>query len=133
MKRKVHQKAFNDLVSIKNNCQKGFKIQYEKLDLAAYLTSMSNISVNDKIEMFAYKSEMNELPYNYGNKTKFDFGCKTQIMNNEHLLNYPQINLNENTRNLTQILNGSNKEKLNMQQKLQENNKIRIENLMDSD
>ena len=76
---------------------------------------------------------MNELPYNYGNKTKCEMGCHKQILNNEHLLNCPQINANENTVNLTQILNGSNTEKLKVLQKLQENNKIRIEHLRDSE
>ena len=103
VKRKIHQEAFRDLVYRKNNGQKGCKIQYEKLDLAAYLTSKSNISVKDKLEMFAYRSEMNELPCNYGNKTECEMGCNSQIMNNEHLLNCPQINGCENTMNLTQM------------------------------
>ena len=132
MKRKIHQKAFRDLVYRKNNGQKGCKIQYEKLDLAAYLTSKSNISVKDKLEMFAYRSEMNELPCNYGNKTECEMGCNSQIMNNERLLNCPQINVCENTMNLTQLLNGSNKEKFKVLQKLQENNIIRIDHLRDS-
>ena len=39
-------------------------------------------------------------------------GCPTQIMNNERLLNCPEINVNENTMNLTQILNESNNKNL---------------------
>jgi len=55
---------------------------------------------------------MNELPYNYGNKTKCEIKGPTQIMNNERLLNCPEINVNENTMNLTQILNESNNKNL---------------------
>ena len=74
---------------------------------------------------------MNELPCNYGNNKKCEIGCNSQIMNNEHLLNFPQINVSENTSTLTQLLNGSNKEKFKVLQKLQENNIIRIDHLRD--
>ena len=83
--------------------------------------------------MFAYRSEINELPCNYGNKTECEIGCNSQIMNNkEHLNNCPQINVCENTMNLTKLLNGSNKEELKVLQKIQENNIIRIDHLRDS-
>ena len=75
---------------------------------------------------------MNELPFNYGDKTECEMGCNSQIMNNEHLLNCPQINVCENRMNLTQLFNGSNKEELKVLQKLQENNIIRIDHLRDS-
>ena len=70
------------------------------------------MSTNDKLEMFAYRCEMNDLPFNYGNKTMCEMGCHEQILNNEHLLNCPTINGNNIKVNLKEILNESNKEKI---------------------
>ena len=132
VKRKVQKKAFKDLILKKNGGQKGSQILYEKHSLAPYLTSKSNMLTNDKLEMFAYRCEMNNLPFNYRNKTIFEMGCHEQILNNEHLLNGPTLNGNIVKLNLKEILNGSNKEKNNVLQKLQENTKRRIEHLRDS-
>ena len=49
VKRKVHAKAFEDLIKKKNDGQKGCYIEYEELEMASYLVSKSNISVKDKI------------------------------------------------------------------------------------
>ena len=76
--------------------------------------------------------ELNDLPYKYGNKTMCEMGCHEQILNNEHILNCPPINGNNIKVNLKEILNESNKEKIKVLQKLQENTKRRIENLRDS-
>ena len=90
------------------------------------------MSTNDKLEMFAYRCEMNDLPFNYGNKTMCEMGCHEKILNNEHLLNCPSIDGNNIKVNLKEILNGRNKEKNKVLQKLQENTKRRIEHLRDS-
>ena len=60
--KRVHEVAFENLIIKKNDGQKGLFIQYEKSEMAAYLSSKSNISVTDKLEMFAIRCEMNDLP-----------------------------------------------------------------------
>ena len=56
--------------------------------MAHYLLAKRKNSVPEKIEIFAYRCEMNNLPFNCGNKTNCEQGCPTE-MNNEHLLNCP--------------------------------------------
>ena len=132
VKRKVHDKAFKDLIKKKNDGQKGSLIKYEKLEMATYLLSKSNISVKDKIEMYAIRCEMNELPFNYGEKTNCEMGCQAQVMNNEHILNCPALNCDASRMNITEILNGNNKQKLKTLNKFKENMKRRTEYLRDS-
>ena len=132
VKRKVHDKAFKDLIKKKNDGQKGSLIKYEKLEMATYLLSKSNISVKDKIEMYAIRCEMNELPFNYGEKTNCEMGCQAQVMNNEHILNCPALNCDASRMNITDILNGNNKQKLKTLNKFKENVKRRTEYLRDS-
>ena len=64
VKRKVHDKAFKDLINKKNMGQKGRNIKYEKLEMAHYLLAKSKNSVQEKVEIFAYRCEMNNLPFN---------------------------------------------------------------------
>ena len=73
--------------------QKGCHIQYEILEMATYLLSKSNFSVQEKVDIFS-RCEMNDLPFNYGNKTYCEMGCHQEILNNEPLLNRPKLNGN---------------------------------------
>ena len=68
----------------KNSGEKGRHIHYEKHEMASYLLSKSNFSVKDKLEIFAIRCEMNDLPFNFGNKTNCEMGCHETIMNTEH-------------------------------------------------
>ena len=131
VKRSVHEKAFKCLIMKQNNGQKGSFIEYEKLELASYLLSKSNISVTNKLEMFAIRCEMNDLPSNYGKTTNCEIGCPNQIMNNEHLINCPKLNCSSIKYNITEILNGTNKQKIRILTKFNENNKRRTEYLRD--
>ena len=105
---------------------------YEKLKMAGYLLSKSNISVKDKIKMFAIRCEMNELPSNYGDKTNCEMGCQAQVMNNEHILDCPKLSCDASRMNLIKIFNGNNKQKLKTLNKFKENSKRRTEYLRDS-
>ena len=98
--------------------------------MATYLLFKSNISVGKKLEMFAIRCEMNELPSNYGEKTNCEMGCKASVVNNEHILNCPE--LNANIINITEIINGNNKRKLKTLNKFKENMHRRTEYLRDS-
>ena len=127
----MHDKAFKDLINKKNMGQKGRNIKYEKLEMAHYLLAKSKNSVQDKIEIFAYRCEMNNLPFKFGNKTNCEQRCPTE-MNNEHLLNCPKLDKQKEKTDLNLILNGTNIEKLNTLKKLNNNSTIRNQLLMDS-
>ena len=60
--KRVHEITFENLIKKKNHGQKGLFIQYEKSEMAAYLSSKSNISVTNKPEIFAITCETNDLP-----------------------------------------------------------------------
>ena len=132
VKKQVHGKAFEDLMNKKNSGEKGRHIHYEKHEMASYLLSKSNFSVTDKLEIFAIRCEMNDLPFNFGNKTNCEMGCHETIMNTEHLLNCPKLNENLIKLNLENILNGSNQQKKIILSRINRNNGRRIEYLQDS-
>ena len=111
VKKRVYNKAFEDLIRKKNSGQKGCYIQYANLEMATYLISKSNFSVQEKIDIFAIRCEMNDLPCNYGDKTNCEMGCYEEILNNEHLLNCPNLNQDRSKENIKYILNGSNAQK----------------------
>ena len=131
VKQNVHKSAFESLILKKNEGTKGSHIIYEDLQMSQYLLAQSNISVKDKEEMFSYRCEMNDLPYNYGMKTNCELGCSSE-MNNEHLLNCPIIKEGNDQFEYNLILNGTNSQKIKILRKLQENSGIRRKLLMDS-
>ena len=47
-----------------------------------YLLPESEMSNKDKIELFHIRTEMNDLPFNFGSKTICDKGCK-EILDNK--------------------------------------------------
>ena len=123
--------AFECLTSKKNEGTKGPHIIYEDLHMSQYLLAQSNISLKDKKEMFSYRCEMNDLQFNYGRKTNCELGCSFE-MNNEHLLKCPKIKQGDDQFEYNLILNGTNKQKIKILRKLQENSEIRRKLLMDS-
>ena len=132
VKKKVQQAAFESLILKKIGGTKGSKIHYNEgtLQMSHYLLAQSNISVTDKEEIFSYRCEMNDLPFNFGRKTNCELGCSIE-MNNEHLLNCPILNQHNGKMEYNQILNGTNNQKISILRKLQENDKRR-KLLMDS-
>ena len=99
--------------------------------MSQYLLAQSNISVKDKEEIFSYRCEMNDLPFNFGRKTNCELGCSSQ-MNNEHLLNCPIIKEGNDQFEYNLILNGTNSQKIQILRKFQENAERRRKLLMDS-
>ena len=131
VKRKVHTAAFESLILKKNGGSKGSLIKYEDFQMSHYLLAQSNISVKDKEEIFSYRCEMNDLPFNFGRKTNCELGCSSQ-MNNEHLLNCPILKEGNDQFEYNLILNGTNSQKIQILRKLQENAERRRKLLMDS-
>ena len=96
--------------------------------MADYLLPECVISNRDKIELFNIRTEMNDLPFNYGNKTLCERGC-LQVMDNQHFICCPLITEeNEYDR----ILNGSMDEKILSLRKFQEQKNSRTKLLWDS-
>ena len=93
--------------------------------MSQYLLAQSNISVKDKEEIFSYRCEMNDLPFNFGRKTNCELGCSI-VMNNEHLLNCPILIQHNGKMEYNQILNGTNNQKISILRKLQENTREEI-------
>ena len=99
--------AFQNLKNKQANGSKGKKIIYESLKLADYLQPDCQLSVEDKRLMFSLRTEMNEIPSNYGTQTNCIAGCNT-ILTNIHIFRCEILN-NKQTNNLdyTYILNGN--------------------------
>ena len=88
VKRQVERLAFTTLIQKQKGGKKGKGIDYKQLEITDYLLPECELSNKDKIELFHISSEMNDLPFNYGNKTICDKGCK-EILNNKHFLYCP--------------------------------------------
>ena len=63
---------------------------------------------------------MDDFPFNFGNETNCDMGCK-EVLNSEHLLTCVAINKEENILKFENILNGTMKQKVSIIKKIQEN------------
>ena len=73
--------------------------------MATYLLPEANLTTEEKTEVFALHCQMNKNPCNFGDKIKCQMGC-SQIQENQHILNCPQMNENENNMNLENLRNG---------------------------
>ena len=81
----MSQIAFRTLVDRKNRGEKGKEIIYQDLSMSDFLLPEAALSVTEKLELFAARTEMNENPYNFGNKTLCEMGCK-EAETNKHIL-----------------------------------------------
>ena len=53
--------------------------------MSDYLLPEAALSVTEKLELFAARTEMNENPCNFGNKTLCEMGCK-EAETNKHIV-----------------------------------------------
>ena len=86
VKKQATKAAFKYLQQKQENGKKGKTIVYEQIQMADYLLPECTLSVSDKIDMFAFRCEMNDLPDNFGQSKMHELQCHT-LMDNEHLLN----------------------------------------------
>ena len=91
VKKKIEIVAFHELIEKQKGGQKGRNINYERLEMSDYLLPECQILVEDKRELFLIRSEMNELPCNFGNPTLCELGC-SQVLNSEHINLCPTLN-----------------------------------------
>ena len=100
--------------------------------MADYLLPECELSNKEKIELYHIRTEMNDLPFNYGNKILCDKGCK-EILDNHHFLNCPlSNNKNKEEGELNRILNDPMNEEILTLKKFQEEEKQRKKKLWDS-
>ena len=79
--------------------------------MAECLQPSCQLTVQEKIKMFFIRSEMNDIPYNFGRKEFCQKGCLTQ-MDNDHILNCPVLNDNPHGLKYSYILNGSHRQEI---------------------
>ena len=60
--------------------------------------------------------EMNNLPFNFGKTANCEQGCQNE-MNNEHLLNCPELNENTEKEEQNLIVNGTNEQEIKVLKK----------------
>ena len=132
VKKQIHKVAFRDLINRKNAGEKGRNIKYECLQMTDYLLPESSLNLEEKIEMFSLRAEMNQNPYNFGNKTNCELGCLIP-QDNEHYLKCHILNEGiENAMKYSEFLNGPLQTKIRIFKKIQENMKKKETHLMDS-
>ena len=105
-KRQIHKIAFRELIERQAKGEKGRLIVYESLNMADYLLPEAALTVEEKQEMFAVRTEMNENPFNFGNKTQCEVGCP-EAQDNPHILNCRKTYQNTSIVKYKDILNGS--------------------------
>ena len=100
-------------------------LKYEKLELADYLLPECEVTLEERREIFYVRTEMDDFPCNFGNKTNCDMGCK-EVLNSEHLLTCVAINKEETILKFENILKETMKQKVSIIKKIQENKEKKI-------
>ena len=75
------------------------------MSMADYLIPETEVTTEQKCQIFSVRSEKNKNPYNYENLIFCCFGC-TEEQNNSHMLNRLRTNKNGETFNYEDLLNG---------------------------
>ena len=131
VKKQMKEIALSELIFRQKKGEKGKFIQYNSFNMAEYLLPESNLTVIEKVQIFALRTEMNDNPCNFGEKIQCQLGC-SQVQDNEHILNCPVLEESENKLNLEDLRNGPIHKKIKIIRKFNKNS-IRIkEHLRDS-
>ena len=98
--------------------------------MADYLLPEANLITEDKVQLFSVRTEMNDNPFNYGEKNLCNLGCQ-ELQNNSHILSCLRVNEDTQIFKYEDFLNGPLKLKVQIFEKFKEN-LIRREQLRDS-
>ena len=131
VQRQMQKIAFQELTEIKNSKQKEKYIKYESLQMADYLTPEADLSVTEKLELFAIRTEMNFNPYNFGNKIPCEKGCQEE-QTNKHIFDCLKSENEKHEFEYENLLNGTLKQKIQTFKTFQKKNENRTQ-LWDSD
>ena len=84
-KQKSEEIAYSELIQKKENGSKGSTLKYgPKLQLADYLCPNNQLSVDDQVQIFQIRSQINPLPGNKGEREPCVTGCG-ELMSNFHI------------------------------------------------
>ena len=111
VKKKTYIAAFNYLCKKQQKGKRGKYIKYEQIQMADYLLPESCASLQEKIYIFSLRVEMNDRPYNFGQKEFCKLGCQ-DLLTNEHILICLHLNQLNCEAQYHQLLNGSVEEKI---------------------
>ena len=104
-KEKSEEIAYSELIQKKENGSKGSKLKYgPKLQIADYLCPNNQLSVDDQVQIFQIRSQINPLPGNKGESEPCVTGCG-EIMNNFHIFQCEILNTEEHTH-IENLING---------------------------
>ena len=84
-KRKITEVAFKELQKKQQGGKKENLIEYNCLAMEDYLLPEAQLSTENKFHLFSPRTEMNENPFNYGDKTLCSMGCLAE-QTNAHFL-----------------------------------------------
>ena len=102
----VKKNAFEYLIAIQKQKQKGRHIKYTHFQLQPYLSTIENIDLKSQREIFSLRTQMNHIPANFCSSSQVQKceKCNSE-MNNFHLFECTRKNINNITYN--HILNGN--------------------------
>ena len=104
-KQKSEEIAYSELIQKKENGSKGSTLKYgPKLQLADYLCPNNQLSVDDQVQIFQIRSQINPLPGNKGEREPCVTGCG-ELMSNFHIFQCEVLNTEEHT-NIENLING---------------------------
>ena len=108
VKSAIENQAFKYLKTILKQKQKGRLINYTKFELQPYLRSKENIPIILQRQLFALRSQMNNIKANFCSRTKIPIcdQCENEIDNN-HLFKCMRETKNIKNINYNHILNGT--------------------------
>ena len=107
LQKKSKTAAFKYLIKKQKAGKKGKNIKYEELQIADYLLPDSKATMEEKFDIFALRTEMNDLPHNFGRSEECKFGCK-EDMTNSHIF----MCQNPDNSDLQKLQNGNVEEKV---------------------
>ena len=102
----LQKHAFEYLIAIQKQKQKGRDIKYTHLNIQPYLRTIENINLKSQREIFALRTQMNHIPANFCSSSQVQKCEKCNAdMNNYHLFQCTRKNINSITYH--HILNGN--------------------------
>ena len=105
---KIRQSAFQHLLDIQTNKNKGSDINYgHKLETQAYLLPNNTFTVSEQQTLFSYRCRMNMLKYNYPGMDLYELCICGQLLENEHLYNCVSLSKSEHFLPYDKIFNGT--------------------------
>ena len=95
IKKKTEVAAFKYLCGKQFKGKKGRKIHFDKVEMADYFLPDSGASLEEIFVIFGMRTEMNDMPYNFGKKLFCKYECQDLLIN-KYILICPHLNQQTN-------------------------------------